>query len=97
MGQSSPDTRYHDTMTIKPTEPFLKTESKRPTWRHTVTMLSIETGAHTIDAIYQETGIERGTLAQILDHLESQFYITRVNGRYHRPTAKHAIVPTCGV
>lgn len=80
-----------------PIEPFLKVKSERPTWRHIVTILSIEVGAHTLNAIYHETGIELDTLAQVLAKLESQLYITRAGNRYYRPTVRRAIIPTRGV
>lgn len=80
-----------------PTEPFLKTVSKRPTWRHTVIILSIEMGAHTLDAIHHETGIELNTLTEVLKDLESQLYITRTNQQYYRPTTRHAIIPPPGM
>jgi predicted Rossmann fold nucleotide-binding protein DprA/Smf involved in DNA uptake len=76
-----------------PREPFQKCRSERPSWRHTAIVASVEIGAHSVDALYHETGIERTVLRSVLSDLEQQRYITRIDGRYHRPSNRGAIVP----
>lgn len=78
---------------MAPNEPFQKCHSERPSWRHTTITLSVELGAHSVDALYQETGIERTMLRSVLLELEQQRYITRIDGHYYRPSNGRAIVP----
>lgn len=74
-------------------EPFQKCHSNRPSWRHTTVTLSVEIGAHSVEALHHETGIELHALRAVLADLEAQQYITRIGGRYHRPSSRGAIVP----
>ena len=78
---------------MPPLEPFQKCHSDRPSWRHATVTLSVEVGAHSVEALHQETGIEVGSLRTILAELEEQRYITRIDGRYRRPTNRGAMVP----
>lgn len=78
---------------MAPNEPFQKCRSTRPSWRHTTVTLSVEVGAHSVDALYHETGIELHALRTVLADLEARLYITRIDGRYHRPSNRGAIVP----
>ena len=78
---------------MSPSEPFRKCHSDRPSWRHTSVTLSVEVGARTAEAIHHETGIELDTLRAVLADLEARLYITRIDGRYHRPANRGAIVP----
>jgi FAD/FMN-containing dehydrogenase len=76
-----------------PREPFQRCQSERPSWRHTTVVLSVEVGARTAEAIQHETGIELDMLRTVLADLEARLYITRIDGRYHRPANRGAIVP----
>lgn len=78
---------------MPPLEPFQKCHSDRPSWRHATVTLSVEVGARSVDALHQETGIELGALRTILADLEARLYIARIDGRYHRPSNRGAIVP----
>jgi predicted Rossmann fold nucleotide-binding protein DprA/Smf involved in DNA uptake len=76
-----------------PREPFQKCQSDRPSWKHAAIIASVEVGAHSVDALYHETGIELDTLRSVLRDLEQQRYVTRSGGHYHRPSTRGAIVP----
>lgn len=76
-----------------PRKPFQRYQSDRPSWRHASVVLSIEVGARTTEALHHETGIEVDTLRTVLADLEARLYITRIDGRYHRPANRGAIVP----
>ena len=78
---------------MAPNEPFQKCKSERPSWRHTTVTLSVEVGAHSVDALHHETGIELVALRTVLADLEARLYITRIDDRYHRPSNRGAIVP----
>jgi hypothetical protein len=78
---------------MAPNEPFQRCHSERPSWRHTTVTLSVEIGCHSVDALHHETGIELGTLRAVLADLEARLYITRIDGRYHRPSNRGGIVP----
>ena len=74
-------------------EPFARCRSERPSWRHTSVVLSVEVGAHSVEALHHETGLDFPVLRSVLTELEAQRYVTRIDGRYHRPSTRGAIVP----
>ena len=52
-----------------------------------VVMLSIEVGAHSVEALRHETGLTEPKLATALETLARGCYVTTARGRYWRPRA----------